>query len=211
MLISKAMRFDVFEKDYSELDKARQYDVNELLLDIADINIELEDVTEKSARNSLIRARQTMESELYDIYYKQAYTVEDALKALQAIDFHEELLPEMLKSGAFKESTLKGAYSAYIDSDWMFQKKYSFFRFLHFWACVPPVYDIEGSRVNENGNDYDGPYNMQYPSELLKQWDLGPSRKNSDTMFTTEALKRYSKNVLLKTHAFQTASGITLQ
>ena len=207
--LSKTEKFDVMEWDYSHLPKGRQLAIDEIILEL--IELDYEKTIHPELANKLKASITACQNEIYELYYKVSVTTKQALQALQENDFHEELLQEMALCNAFKEKTLVKSYKAYLDSEWSFQRDNSFFKF-HYWnICVSCYLDIDGKDTNDEGNPYRGPYNMAKASQLLKQWGLGASRKNSDTMFTLQALQLYSRSTLLKNHGFQSPSGVAFQ
>lgn len=199
----------VWDIDFSHLSTVKQG----VLLEILDAIGELEKQVEEGANpNKLKNEITSLKNEFFEIYNKamKKVPIETILIALQENDFHAELLHFISDCNGLNELSLRSAYKVYIDSEWRFQKQYSFFRFLFFTVCVNGLYDIDGNRTNpETGFEYRGPYNMRFPSSLLKQWDLGPSIKNP--VLTIEGLKRYSKKTLLENHGFQMNNGNVLQ
>ena len=205
MAIKKTTVWDVNFQGLSETKKS-------VLYNLLDSIGELEQQIEQGANvNKLKNELTSLKNEFMAIYNKaiNKVPIEQILIALQENDFHPELLHFIIECNGLNEMAMRSAYKVYIDSEWRFQKNYSFFRFLFFTICVNGLYDIDGNRTNpETGFEYRGPYNMRFPSSLLKQWDLGPSIKNP--VLTVEGLKRYSKKTLLENHGFQMNNGNVL-
>ena len=183
-----------------------------VLYNLLDSIGELEQQIEQGANvNKLKNELTSLKNEFMAIYNKsmKKTPIEQILIALQSNDFHPELIHFIADCNGLNELSLRSAYKVYVDSEWRFQKNYSFFRFLFFTVCVNGLYDIDGNRTNpETGFEYRGPYNMRFPSTLLSQWELGPSIKNP--VLTVEGLKRYSKKTLLENHGFQHNNGNVL-
>ena len=195
----------VWEIDFSHLSATKQGVLLEILDSIGDLEQQIEDGTNPNKVKNEITS---LKNEFMAIYNKaiKKTPIEQILIELQRNDFHPELLHFIADCNGLNEKAMRSAYKVYMDSEWRFQKKYSFFRFLFFTVCVNGLYDIDGNRTNpETGFEYRGPYNMRFPSSLLKQWDLGPSIKNP--VLTIEGLKRYSKKTLLESYGFQSNSG----
>lgn len=183
-----------------------------VLYSILDSIRQLESEIEQGANpNKLKNEITSLKNEFFSIYNKaiKKTPIETILIDLQENDFHPELLHFIADCNGLNELSLRSAYKVYVDSEWRFQKNYSFFRFLFFTVCVNGLYDIDGNRTNpETGFEYRGPYNMRFPSSLLSQWELGASIKNP--VLTVEGLKRYSKKTLLENHGFQRNNGNVL-
>ena len=183
-----------------------------VLYSILDAIGDLEQQIEDGANvNKLKNEITSLKNEFFAIYNKaiNKTPIETILIELQSNDFHAELLHFIADCNGLNEMALRSAYKVYIDSEWKFKKQYSFFRFYFFTITVNGLYDIDGNRTNpETGFEYRGPYNMRFPSSLLKQWELGPSVKNP--VLTVEGLKRYSKKTLLENHGFQRNNGNVL-
>ena len=195
----------VWEIDFSHLSATKQGVLLEILDSIGDLEQQIEDGTNPNKVKNEITS---LKNEFMAIYNKaiKKTPIEQILIELQRNDFHPELLHFIADCNGLNEKAMRSAYKVYMDSEWRFQKKYSFFRFLFFAVCVNGLYDIDGNRTNpETGFEYRGPYNMRFPSSLLRQWDLGPSIKNP--VLTIEGLKRYSKKTLLESYGFQSNSG----
>ena len=195
----------VWEIDFSHLSATKQGVLLEILDSIGDLEQQIEDGTNPNKVKNEITS---LKNEFMAIYNKaiKKTPIEQILIELQRNDFHPELLHFIADCNGLNEKAMRSAYKVYMDSEWRFQKKYSFFRFLFFTVCVNGLYDIDGNRTNpETGFEYRGPYNMRFPSSLLRQWDLGPSIKNP--VLTIEGLKRYSKKTLLESYGFQSNSG----
>ena len=183
-----------------------------VLYSILDAIGDLEQQIEEGANPNKVKNELTsLKKEFFEIYNKAMKKVplETILTALQSNDFHAELLHFIADCNGLNEMALRSAYKVYMDSEWKFKKQYSFFRFYFFTITVNGLYDIDGNRVNpETGFEYRGPYNMRFPSSLLKQWELGPSIKNP--VLTIEGLKRYSRKELLENYGFQRNNGTVL-
>lgn len=206
--LSKAEKFDVMEQSYSHLPKGRQLAIDEIILEL--IELDYQKTCNPELANKLKASITACQNEIYELYYKESYSIETILTALQENDFHAELFHFIIECNGLNERALKNAYKCYMDSEWQFQKQYSFFRFYFFTICVNGLYDIDGNRVNpETGFEYRGPYNMRFPSSLLKQWELGASIKNP--VLTVHGLKMYSKKTLYENYGFQLNNGMVLQ
>lgn len=183
-----------------------------VLYSILDAIGDLEQQIEEGANpNKLKNEITSLKNEFFSIYNKaiSKTPIETILIELQSNDFHPELMHFIADCNGLNEMALRSAYKVYKDSEWKFKKQYSFFRFYFFTITVNGLYDIDGNRTNpETGFEYRGPYNMRFPSSLLKQWELGPSVKNP--VLTVEGLKRYSKKTLLENHGFQRNNGNVL-
>lgn len=204
-----ATKKTVWEIDLQGLSETKKSVLYSILDDIG----ELEKQVEEGANVNKVKNEATsLKNEFMAIYNKaiKKTPIETILISLQENDFHPELLHFIADCNGLNELSLRSAYKVYIDSEWRFQKQYSFFRFLFFTVCVNGLYDIDGNRTNpETGFEYRGPYNMRFPSTLLSQWELGASIKNP--VLTIEGLKRYSKKTLLENHGFQHNNGMVLQ
>ena len=204
-----ATKKTVWDIDFSHLSLTKQSVLYNLLDSIGDLEQQIEDgMNPNKVKNELT----SLKNEFFDIYNKaiKKVPIETILIALQSNDFHPELLHFIIDCNGLNEMALRSAYKVYFDSEWRFQKNYSFFRFYFFTITVNGLYDIDGNRTNpETGFEYRGPYNMRFPSSLLKQWELGPSIKNP--VLTVAGLKRYSKKTLLENHGFQLNNGNVLQ
>ena len=198
----------VWEYNLQGLSETKKSVLYSILDDIG----ELERQVEEGANVNKVKNELTsLKNEFFSIYNKaiKKTPIETILIALQENDFHPELIHFIADCNGLNETAMRSAYKVYIDSEWRFQKQYSFFRFLFFTVCVNGLYDIDGNRTNpETGFEYRGPYNMRFPSTLLSQWELGPSIKNP--VLTVEGLKRYSKKTLLENHGFQMNNGNVL-
>ena len=205
-----ATKKTVWEIDFSHLSATKQGVLLEILDSIGELErqVEFDGVNVNKVKNELT----SLKNEFFSIYNKaiNKTPIETILIALQSNDFHPELLHFIGDCNGLNELAMRSAYKVYKDSEWRFQKQYSFFRFLFFTVCVNGLYDIDGNRTNpETGFEYRGPYNMRFPSSLLSQWELGPSIKNP--VLTVEGLKRYSKKTLQENYGFQLNSGMVLQ
>lgn len=198
----------VWDIDFSHLSIVKQG----VLFEILDAIGELEKQIEEGANPNKVKNEITsLKKEFFEIYNKamKKTSIEQILIALQSNDFHADLLHFIADCNGLNEMALRSAYKVYKDSEWRFQKQYSFFRFYFFTITVNGLYDIDGNRVNpETGFEYRGPYNMRFPSTLLSQWELGPSIKNP--VLTVEGLKRYSKKTLYENYGFQLNNGNVL-
>ena len=202
-------KLSVWDIDLQGLSTTKQNVLYSILDDIGELERQVE---EGANVNKLKNEITSLKNEFFSIYNKaiKKTPIEQILIALQENDFHAELLHFISDCNGLNELSLRSAYKVFIDSEWRFQKNYSFFRFLFFTVCVNGLYDIDGNRTNpETGFEYRGPYNMRFPSSLLKQWELGPSIKNP--VLTIEGLKRYSKKTLLENYGFQMNNGNVLQ
>ena len=201
-------KLSVWDIDLQGLSITKQNVLYSILDEIGTLESEIEDgANVNKVRNEIT----SLKNEFFSIYNKaiKKTPIETILIALQSNDFHPELLHFIADCNGLNELSLRSAYKVYVDSEWRFQKNYSFFRFLFFTVCVNGLYDIDGNRTNpETGFEYRGPYNMRFPSTLLSQWELGPSIKNP--VLTVEGLKRYSKKTLLENHGFQMNNGNVL-
>ena len=198
----------VWEYNLQGLSTTKQNVLYSILDEIGTLERQVEDgANVNKVKNELTSLKKEF-IEIYDKAMKKV-PIEKILIELQSNDFHIELLHFIIECNGLNEMALRSAYKVYIDSEWRFQKNYSFFRFLFFTVCVNGLYDIDGNRTNpETGFEYRGPYNMRFPSSLLSQWELGPSIKNP--VLTVEGLKRYSKKTLLENHGFQMNNGNVL-
>ena len=201
-------KLSVWDIDLQGLSTTKQNVLYSILDEIGTLESEIENgANVNKVRNEIT----SLKNEFFSIYNKaiKKTPIETILIALQSNDFHPELLHFIADCNGLNELSLRSAYKVYVDSEWRFQKNYSFFRFLFFTVCVNGLYDIDGNRTNpETGFEYRGPYNMRFPSTLLSQWELGPSIKNP--VLTVEGLKRYSKKTLLENHGFQMNNGNVL-
>lgn len=207
MAIKKKTVWDYSLEGLSEAKKSVLYSI---LDELGEIEKQLEEGT--GTPNGIKSTRLALENEFKTIYNKAVnkVPVEKILIELQCKDFHAELMHFIADCNGLNEMALRSAYKCYMDSDWAFRRDYSFFRFYFFTITVNGLYDIDGNRTNpETGFEYRGPYNMRFPSSLLKQWKLGPSIKNP--VLAIEGLKRYSKKTLLENHGFQYGNGNVLQ
>ena len=184
-----------------------------VLYSILDAIGDLEQQIEEGANPNKVKNEITsLKNEFFSIYNKaiSKTPIETILIELQSNDFHAELMHFIADCNGLNETALRSAYKVYMDSEWRFQKQYSFFRFYFFTITVNGLYDIDGNRTNpETGFEYRGPYNMRFPSTLLSQWKLGPSIKNP--VLTVEGLKRYSKKELYENYGYQRNNGTVLQ
>lgn len=199
----------VWDYNIESLSTARKNVLYNILDELWDIEQQIENGT--ATPNGIKSTRLALENEFKTIYNKaiNKTPIEQILIALQSNDFHAELLHFIADCNGLNESAMRSAYKCYIDAEWQFQKQYSFFRFYFFTITVNGLYDIDGNRTNpETGFSYRGPYNMRFPSSLLKQWKLGPSIKNP--VLTVEGLKRYSKKTLYENYGFQMNNGNVL-
>ena len=204
-----ATKKTVWDINFQELSTTKKDVLYSILDEIGTLERQVEDGANV---NKLKNELTSLKNEFFSIYNKSMNKVpiEQILIALQENDFHPELLHFISDCNGLHERAMRSAYKIYVDSEWQFQKKYSFFRVYFFIICVNGLYDIEGNRTNpETGFEYRGPYNMQFPSTLLSQWELGPSIKNP--VLTVAGLKRYSKKTLLEAHGFQYNNGNVLQ
>lgn len=202
-------KLSVWETDFSHLSLVKQGVLYSILDSIGYLEQQIEDGANV---NKLKNELTSLKNEFFAIYNKaiNKTPIETILIALQENDFHPELIHFISDCNGLNELSLRSAYKVYIDSEWRFQKQYSFFRFLFFTVCVNGLYDIDGNRTNpETGFEYRGPYNMRFPSTLLSQWELGASIKNP--VLTVEGLKRYSKKELYENYGYQRNNGNVLQ
>ena len=199
----------VWDIDFSHLSTVKQGVLFEILDSIGELEQQIEDgANVNKVKNELTSLKKEF-IEIYDKAMKKT-PIEQILIELQSNDFHPELIHFISECNGLNELAMRSAYKIYVDSEWQFKKQYSFFRFYFFTITVNGLYDIDGNRTNpETGFEYRGPYNMRFPSSLLKQWDLGPSIKNP--VLTIEGLKRYSKKTLLENYGFQRNNGNVLQ
>lgn len=200
----------VWDIDFSHLSTVKQGVLYSILDAIGELErqVEFDGVNVNKVKNEAT----SLKNEFFEVYNKaiKIVSIETILIALQSNDFHPELLHFIDECNGLNELALRSAYKVYIDSEWRFQKNYSFFRFLFFTVTVNGLYDIDGNRTNpETGFEYRGPYNMRFPSSLLKQWELGPSIKNP--VLTVAGLKLYSKKTLYENYGFQLNNGNVLQ
>ena len=198
----------VWEYNLQGLSTTKQNVLYSILDEIGTLESEIENgANVNKIKNELT----SLKNEFFEIYNKamKKTPIEQILIELQRNDFHPELIHFIADCNGLNELSLRSAYKVYIDSEWRFQKNYSFFRFLFFTVCVNGLYDIDGNRTNpETGFEYRGPYNMRFPSSLLSQWELRASIKNP--VLTVEGLKRYSKKTLLENYGFQMNNGNVL-
>ena len=204
-----ATKKTVWEIDFSHLSATKQGVLLEILDSIGELErqVEFDGVNPNKVKNEIT----SLKNEFFSIYNKaiKKVPIEQILIALQENDFHPELLHFIADCNGLNETALRSAYKIYVDSEWKFQRGYSFFRFLFFTICVNGLYDIDGNRTNpETGFEYRGPYNMRFPSSLLSQWELGPSIKNP--VLTVAGLKLYSKKTLQENYGFQLNNGNVL-
>lgn len=200
----------VWDIGFSHLSLVKQSVLYNLLDSIGELErqVEFDGMNPNKVKNELT----SLKKEFFEIYNKamKKTPIEQILIELQSNDFHAELLHFIADCNGLNEMALRSAYKCYMDAEWKFKKQYSFFRFYFFTVTVNGLYDIDGNRTNpETGFEYRGPYNMRFPSSLLKQWELGPSIKNP--VLTIEGLKRYSKKTLLENYGFQRNNGNVLQ
>lgn len=204
-----ATKKTVWDIDFNHLSTTKKSVLYSILDDIG----ELERQVENGANvNKLKNEITSLKNEFFSIYNKamKIVPIEKILIALQSNDFHAELLHFISDCNGLNEMAMRSAYKIYVDSEWKFQRDYSFFRFLFFTICVDGLYDIDGNRVNpETGFEYRGPYNMRFPSTLLSNWELGASIKNP--VLTVAGLKLYSKKTLLENYGFQRNNGNVLE
>ena len=202
-------KLSVWDIDLQGLSTTKQNVLYSILDEIGTLESEIENGANVNKLKNEITSLKKEFIEIYDKSMKKV-PIEIILTELQSNDFHAELLHFISDCNGLNELSLRSAYKVYVDSEWRFQKNYSFFRFLFFTVCVNGLYDIDGNRTNpETGFEYRGPYNMQFPSTLLSQWELGRSIKNP--VLTVEGLKRYSKKTLLENYGFQYNNGNVLQ
>ena len=204
-----ATKKTVWEIDFSHLSATKQGVLLEILDSIGELErqVEFDGVNVNKVKNEATSLKKEF-IEIYDKAMKKV-PIEQILIALQSNDFHPELLHFIADCNGLNELSLRSAYKIYVDSEWRFQKQYSFFRFYFFTITVNGLYDIDGNRTNpETGFEYRGPYNMRFPSTLLSQWELGPSIKNP--VLTVAGLKLYSKKTLLENYGFQRNNGNVL-
>lgn len=198
----------VWDINFSPLSLVKQNVLYSILDEIGTLESEIENgANVNKVKNELT----SLKNEFFEIYNKamKKTPMETILIELQANDFHPELLHFIIDCNGLNELAIRNAYKVYKDSEWRFQKQYSFFRFLFFTVCVNGLYDIDGNRTNpETGFEYRGPYNMRFPSTLLSQWELGPSIKNP--VLTVAGLKLYSKKTLQENYGFQRNNGNVL-
>lgn len=198
----------VWDIDFSNLSTVKQSVLYNLLDSIGDLEQQIE---EGANPNKVKNELTSLKNEFFAIYNKaiSKTPIETILIALQSNDFHPELMHFISDCNGLNEMALRSAYKCYMDAEWKFKRDYSFFRFFFFTITVNGLYDIDGNRTNpETGFEYRGPYNMRFPSSLLKQWELGPSIKNP--VLTIEGLKRYSKKTLQENYGFQRNNGTVL-
>ena len=204
-----ATKKTVWDIDFSHLSIVKQNVLYSILDSIGDLEQQIEDGANV---NKLKNEITSLKNEFFNIYDKsmKKVPIETILIELQSNDFHADLVHFIADCNGLNETAIRSAYKVYKDSEWRFQKNYSFFRFYFFTITVSGLYDIDGNRTNpETGFEYRGPYNMRFPSSLLSQWELGPSIKNP--VLTVEGLKRYSKKTLLENYGFQRNNGNVLQ
>ena len=204
-----ATKKTVWDIDFSHLSIVKQGVLFEILDSIGELErqVEFDGMNPNKVKNEIT----SLKNEFMEIYNKsmKKVPIETILIELQERDFHADIFHFIIECNGLNELALRSAYKVYKDSEWRFQKDYSFFRFYFFTICVNGLYDIDGNRTNpETGFEYRGPYNMRFPSSLLKQWELGPSIKNP--VLTVEGLKRYSKKTLLENYGFQRNNGTVL-
>ena len=205
-----ATKKTVWDINFSHLSLTKQNVLYEILDSIGELErqVDFDGMNVNKVKNEIT----SLKNEFFEIYNKamKKTPIETILIALQENDFHAELLHFISDCNGLNELSLRSAYKIYKDSEWRFQKNYSFFRFLFFTVCVNGLYDIDGNRTNpETGFMYRGPYNMRFPSSLLKRWELGPSIKNP--VLTVAGLKLYSKKTLQENYGFQLNNGNVLQ
>ena len=139
----------VWEIDFSHLSATKQGVLLEILDSIGELErqVEFDGMNPNKVKNEIT----SLKNEFFSIYNKaiKKTPIEQILIELQSNDFHPELIHFIADCNGLNELSLRSAYKVYIDSEWRFQKNYSFFRFLFFTVCVNGLYDIDGNRIKD--------------------------------------------------------------
>ena len=136
----------VWEYNLQGLSETKKSVLYSILDDIGELERQVEDGANPNKLKNEITSLKKEFIEIYDKAMKKV-PIEKILIALQENDFHAELLHFISDCNGLNELSLRSAYKVYIDSEWRFQKQYSFFRFLFFTVCVNGLYDIDGNRT----------------------------------------------------------------